>query len=76
VARSLVDLLRQDSVLEAEIVALYDEATRFCRRVGDHENAEFFNGLLQDELHHATEIEAWLEALGVPRHQPDERAYF
>ncbi len=28
VARSLVDLLLQDAVLEAEIVALYDEATR------------------------------------------------
>ncbi len=77
VARNLIDLLRQDAVLEAEIVALYDEATRFCRRIQDHENAEFFNGLLQDELHHAAEIETWLEALGVPRHQePNERAYF
>jgi bacterioferritin len=76
VARNLVDLLRQDAALEAEIVALYDEATRFCRRTGDHENGEFFNGLLQDELHHAAEIDSWLESLGVPRHQPDERAYF
>jgi bacterioferritin len=77
VARSLVDLLLQDAVLEAEIVALYDEATTFCRRIADHENAEFFNALLQDEQHHAAEIEQWLEALGVPRSSPeDDRAYF
>jgi bacterioferritin len=77
VARSLVDLLLQDAVLEAEIVALYDEATTFCRRIADHENAEFFNALLQDELHHAAEIEQWLEALGVPRStREDDRAYF
>jgi bacterioferritin len=76
VANSLVDLLRQDAVLEAEIVALYEEATRFCRRIGDHENADFFNGLLQDELHHAAEVEKWLESLGVTRPGADDRAYF
>ena len=77
VAGSLVDLLLQDAVLEAEIVALYDEATTFCRRIADHENAEFFNALLQDEQHHAAEIEQWLEALGVPRSsREDDRAYF
>jgi bacterioferritin len=76
IAHSLVDLLRQDAVLEGEIVALYDEATSFCRRVGDHENAEFFNGLLQDERHHAAEVEQWLESLGVTRRDADERAYF
>ena len=55
----------------------YHEASIFCRRIADHENAEFFHGLLQDELHHAAEIDAWLAKLGVPQ-QPgsDERAYF
>jgi bacterioferritin len=77
VARNLVDLLLQDQALEREIVALYHEASIFCRRIADHENAEFFHGLLQDELHHAAEIDAWLAKLGVPQ-QPgsDERAYF
>ena len=76
VARNLVDLLLQDQALEREIVALYHEASIFCRRIADHENAEFFHGLLQDELHHAAEIDAWLAKLGVPQ-QPgsDERAY-
>ncbi|WP_373508542.1 bacterioferritin [Thiocapsa sp.] len=77
VARSLVDLLRQDAVLEAEIVALYREATVFCRRVGDRENGDFFEALLNEESGHAREIEDWLVSLGVPRYRdPAERAYF
>jgi bacterioferritin len=77
VARSLVDLLRQDAVLEAEIVALYREATVFCRRVGDPENGDFFEALLNEESGHAREIEDWLVSLGVPRYRdPAERAYF
>lgn len=77
VARNLVDLLRQDAVLEAEIVALYQEATLFCRRVGDQLNGDFFETLLHEESAHAHEIEEWLGALGVPRHRdPLERAYF
>ncbi len=76
-AYGLVELLLQDAALEAEIVALYDEATNFCRRIADTENAEFFNALLQDELQHAAEIETWLESLGVARRTTeDERAYF
>lgn len=76
-AHGLVDILLQDAALEAEIVALYDEATNFCRRIADHENADFFDALLQDERHHAAEIEQWLESLGVARPATeDERAYF
>ncbi|MBK1644621.1 bacterioferritin [Thiocapsa imhoffii] len=77
VARNLVDLLRQDAVLEAEIIALYQEAVTFCLRIGDQANGEFFQGLLQDETVHAQELEQWLIALGVPRVQDrNERAYF
>jgi bacterioferritin len=77
VARNLIDLLRQDTVLEAEIVALYREATTFCRRVGDQANGDFFEALLNEESAHAREIEDWLASLGVPRYRdPLERAYF
>jgi bacterioferritin len=77
VARNLVDLLLQDQALEAEIVALYHEATEFCRRVGDVENAAFFEGLLREEQHHAGEIDEWLRSLGVARDGGrDDRAYF
>jgi bacterioferritin len=65
VARNLVDLLRQDQVLEAEIVDLYREATEFCRRIGDVDNTAFFGALLQEEEHHAGEIVEWLASLGV-----------
>jgi bacterioferritin len=77
VARNLIDLLRQDTVLESEIVALYHEATTFCRRVGDEANGDFFEALLNEESAHAREIEDWLASLGVPRYRdPLERAYF
>jgi bacterioferritin len=77
VARNLTDLLLQDAALETEIVSLYDEATQFCRRIGDHENAAFFEALLQDEQHHAAELDEWLESLGVVRQaRVDDRAYF
>lgn len=77
VSRSLADLLRQDLVLEAEIVALYEEATLFCRRTADHDNGDFFAALLDEERQHATELEHWLAALGSPvRRQPGERIYF
>ena len=77
VARNLVDLLRQDVQLENRIIALYDEATRFCRRVHDHENAGFFEGLLQEEMQHGKEVEGWLAELGVvQRQEADERVYF
>jgi bacterioferritin len=77
VARNLVDLLRQDAVLEAEIVALYQEAVTFCHRVGDQANGDFFLGLLQEEAAHAQDIDNWLASLGVPRYRdPNERAYF
>jgi bacterioferritin len=77
VARSLVDLLRQDAVLEADIVALYEEAARFCQRIRDQENAGFFEALWREETDHAQEIDAWLAQLGLPGQPgPDDRAYF
>jgi bacterioferritin len=77
VARNLVDLLRQDAVLEGEIVALYREAVTFCRRIGDRDNGDFFEALLNEEAAHAHEIEDWLASLGVPRYRaPADRAYF
>jgi bacterioferritin len=77
VARNLVDLLRQDQALEAEIVALYREATEFCRRLGDADNTAFFQGLLREEEQHSGEIDAWLDSLGATTSKyGDERAYF
>ncbi|WP_408034181.1 ferritin-like domain-containing protein [Thiorhodovibrio winogradskyi] len=76
-AGNLVGLLRQNAVLEAEIVALYDEATRFCQSIDDGESAEFFQGLLNDEIAHAEEVDAWLKSLsGFETKGWNDRAYF
>jgi bacterioferritin len=77
VGHNLADLLRQDAVLEAEIVGLYEEATRFCARIRDGENASFFGELLKEETAHAGEVEAWLQSIGAVRpREAQERVYF
>jgi bacterioferritin len=77
VASNLIDLLRQDLVLEAEIVGLYEEAMRFCERIRDGVNAAFFEELLREESAHAREIQDWLATLGFQQGRgEDERVYF
>lgn len=77
VGGNLVDLLRQDMRLEAEIVTLYDEATSFCRRIGDQENAGFFGALLEEESAHAGEVRQWLAELGASDGRGNQdRVYF
>ncbi|SRR6056297_448655 len=77
VARSLPELLRQDMDLELEIVGLYADAVQFSRRIGDGDHGDFFAALLEEERHHAREMEAWLVSLGVPSKPTGaERAYF
>jgi bacterioferritin len=80
VAHSLGDLLLQDARLESEIVGLYAQALAFSQRIGDEGSAALFQGLLADEVHHAREIDDWLEQLagsGEPRWVADEaRATF
>ena len=81
VARGLPDLLRQDAVLEAEIIAVYDEAVRFCERIAAGEDAAFFAELLGEEIEHAQQLAAWLDSLGNhPRNQTrtgaNDRVYF
>jgi bacterioferritin len=61
-ASDLAGLLQRDAALEARIVALYDEATRYCRSVRDLDNAGFFESLLTEEVRHAGEIHAWISS--------------
>jgi bacterioferritin len=67
VARNLVDLLLQDASLEAEIVALYDEATSFCRRIATTRTRNSSTPCCRTSCITPVEIEQWLEALGVAR---------
>ncbi len=73
---NLEALLRQNMVLEEELVSLYGEAVRFCLLVGDPENEAFFRQLWSDEQHHAEELAGWLRSLGRWRERHLERATF
>ena len=63
-AADLVGLLEQNADLEQQLISHYDEATRFCKLIGDQANAAFFAALLEDEQHHGRDLEAWLQELG------------
>ena len=77
VGGSLIEMLQLDMRLEADIVALYDEATDFCRRIGDLENAAFFGALLAEEQAHAGDVQQWLAELGVGANRGNQgRVYF
>lgn len=71
-------LLRQDQVLEQELVRLYDDATRYCANRGDHDNRLFFETLLEEERAHGRELARWLEKLERPgaADTKDQRATF
>ncbi|MEJ2060498.1 MAG: ferritin-like domain-containing protein [Gammaproteobacteria bacterium] len=64
--QNLQELLRQDQVLEQELVSLYGDATRYCARQGDHDNRLFFEALLEEEKGHGSEFVRWLEELERP----------
>ena len=64
--QSLRDLLLANHAFEQELVRLYDDATRHCARMGDHDNRVFFEGLLEEERRHGDELAAWLRELEQP----------
>jgi bacterioferritin len=75
-AGDLEGLLRQNMVLEEDLVNLYAEAVRFCLLVGDAESEAFFRRLWSDEQHHAEELSSWLHSLAGWRQRHRERATF
>ncbi|MGB5136011.1 MAG: ferritin-like domain-containing protein [Prochlorococcaceae cyanobacterium] len=75
-AGDLAGLLRQNMVLEEDLVNLYAEAVRFCLLVADEENEAFFRRLWSDEQHHAEDLGTWLRSLRAVRQRDLERATF
>jgi bacterioferritin len=65
--QSLRDLLLANHAFENELVQLYDDATRYCTRSGDHDNRVFFEQLLAEERGHGEELATWLQELEAPR---------
>ena len=66
-ASDLVGLLELDRRLEHDLIALYSDAVRFCVLIGDNDSRSFFASLLNDEQHHASDLEDWLHQLGASR---------
>ena len=76
-ARDLAGLLRQNLLLEGDLVNHYAEATRFCQLIGDAASEAFFKELWSDEQHHADAIVHWLRSCsGGQRQRLSERARF
>lgn len=71
-------LLRHDQTLEQELVRLYEDASRYCIRQGEHDNRLFFEALLAEERSHGAELGRWLEELERPSTTavPTQRASF
>lgn len=61
--QDLRELLQHDYAFEHELVDLYDQATRYCARNGDHDNRLFFETLLNEEKAHAQELAQWIAEL-------------
>jgi len=82
-AQDLAGLLRQNLVLEQDLVALYAGAVRFTLLIDDQPSCELFTSLLDEEEHHLRELTAWFADLS-PRglvsatadRDPDARATF
>lgn len=57
--RNVGEVLAASAHREHELIMLYQEAARYCARIGDEHHAALFRDLLADEQAHAKEIEAW-----------------
>lgn len=63
VGADLTALLLVNQAFEAEVIQLYQAATRHCASVGDHDSRLFFEELLREERQHHEELGAWLDRL-------------
>jgi bacterioferritin len=59
----LQTLLQINQQFELELVKLYASAVNHCVRIAKHDDRLFFETLLDEEKHHATELTAWLAEL-------------
>lgn len=59
--QNLQQLLEYDYKFEMELVALYQDATRHCTRIGDKDNRLLFETLLAEEEDHGRSLADWLQ---------------
>ena len=60
---NLQELLQHDYAFEHELVGLYEEASQYSGRIGDHDSRLFFEALLKEEQAHERELQQWLQEL-------------
>ncbi len=61
--KNLSELLSNNVIFENEIIKFYQDATRYCASVGDHDNRLFFETLLNEEKEHSAEFSRWRSEL-------------
>jgi bacterioferritin len=61
--RNLQELLQANHAFESEAVRLYQDATRYSARIGDHDSRLFFEALHAEEKEHAVHMLDWLQEL-------------
>lgn len=59
----LTSLLNIDKEFETELVKLYHDAVSICSSPRHHDDRLFFQQLLDEEQHHADELDAWIKQL-------------
>lgn len=64
--QNLQELIQYDYAFENELIGLYENATRHCSRIGDHDNRVFFEALLKEEQEHAKGLLKWLHEIQQP----------
>lgn len=60
---NLAECLHKNHRVEAEAIALYEDALRYCQRIQDRDNGAFFEGLWNEELAHGREMAQWFAAV-------------
>jgi len=60
---SLSQLLFAGAELEKDLIELYSQAVHHCAKSGDHDNRQFFEGLLREEQEHDVALTAWIKRI-------------
>jgi bacterioferritin len=62
IGRTREELLRYGLATEAAAVRLYEEARRFCERIGEAGHGALFGRILEEEVRHYRELEEQIDA--------------
>lgn len=64
IGENVKEVIECDLKAEVEARALYQEAAKYCRDVGDYPSEELFKNLMKDEEGHIDFLETQLDLIG------------